>query len=69
MTIVIFLQSSFKPVETLQELELLTSEVLLPLMGHSVVQGLINNLRYTVIHTGPAFLLQTPSHVVKFKLF
>ncbi|XP_037833721.1 RNA polymerase II-associated protein 1 isoform X2 [Kryptolebias marmoratus] len=38
-------QNSFKPVETLHELELLTSEVLLPLMRHSVVQGLMKNLR------------------------
>uniref|UniRef100_A0A8D3EBV5 RNA polymerase II associated protein 1 n=1 Tax=Scophthalmus maximus TaxID=52904 RepID=A0A8D3EBV5_SCOMX len=34
----------FKPVETLQELEQLTSEVLLPLFSHRVVQDLIRNL-------------------------
>uniref|UniRef100_A0A3P9DTI3 RNA polymerase II associated protein 1 n=1 Tax=Maylandia zebra TaxID=106582 RepID=A0A3P9DTI3_9CICH len=39
-------QNCFKPVETLQELELLTSDALLPLMSHSVVQGLIKNLKY-----------------------
>ncbi|XP_070698735.1 RNA polymerase II-associated protein 1 isoform X2 [Pempheris klunzingeri] len=38
-------QNCFKPVETLQELELLTSEVLLPLLSHQVVQGLIKNLK------------------------
>ncbi|XP_047467804.1 RNA polymerase II-associated protein 1 [Mugil cephalus] len=38
-------QNSFKPVETLQELELLTSEVLLPLMHHNIIQGLIRNLK------------------------
>ncbi|XP_063355593.1 RNA polymerase II-associated protein 1 isoform X1 [Pelmatolapia mariae] len=38
-------QNCFKPVETLQELELLTSDVLLPLMSHSVVQSLIKNLK------------------------
>nr|XP_020446761.1 RNA polymerase II-associated protein 1 [Monopterus albus]XP_020446762.1 RNA polymerase II-associated protein 1 [Monopterus albus]XP_020446763.1 RNA polymerase II-associated protein 1 [Monopterus albus] len=38
-------QNSFKPVDTLQELEQLTSEVLLPLMSHSVVHGLIKNLK------------------------
>ncbi|KAM4724234.1 RNA polymerase II-associated protein 1 [Anableps anableps] len=38
-------QTCFKPVETLQDLELLTSEVLLPLMCHGVVQGLMKNLR------------------------
>ncbi|KAM9842185.1 RNA polymerase II-associated protein 1 [Aulostomus maculatus] len=38
-------QSCFKPVETLQELELLASEVLLPLMSHFVVQDMIKNLK------------------------
>ncbi|XP_068195704.1 RNA polymerase II-associated protein 1 isoform X2 [Antennarius striatus] len=38
-------QSCFKPVETLQELEQLTCEVLLPLLSHHVVQGLIKNLK------------------------
>ncbi|XP_071354394.1 RNA polymerase II-associated protein 1 [Trachinotus anak] len=38
-------QNCFKPVETLQELEQLTSEVLLPLFSHHVVQSLIRNLR------------------------
>ncbi|MEQ2311659.1 hypothetical protein AMECASPLE_022612, partial [Ameca splendens] len=38
-------QTCFRPVETLQDLELLTSEVLLPLMCHSVVQSQIKNLR------------------------
>ncbi|XP_034015241.1 RNA polymerase II-associated protein 1 [Thalassophryne amazonica] len=38
-------QKCFKPIETLQELELLTSDVLLPLLSHSTVQDLIKNLR------------------------
>ncbi|KAF7201753.1 RNA polymerase II-associated protein 1 isoform X2 [Nothobranchius furzeri] len=38
-------QNCFKPVETLQELELLTSEVLLPLTSHWVVHDLIKKLR------------------------
>ncbi|KAM4625484.1 RNA polymerase II-associated protein 1 [Polymixia lowei] len=38
-------QNCFKPVETLQELELLTSEVLLPLLSHSTVQNLLKNLK------------------------
>ncbi|XP_015234732.1 PREDICTED: RNA polymerase II-associated protein 1 [Cyprinodon variegatus] len=38
-------QTCFKPVETLQELESLTSELLLPLMCHSSVQGLMKNIR------------------------
>ncbi|CAL8286949.1 unnamed protein product [Lota lota] len=38
-------QKCFKPVDTLQELELLTSEVLQPLMSHSAVHHLITNLR------------------------
>ncbi|XP_028994443.1 RNA polymerase II-associated protein 1 [Betta splendens] len=37
-------QSCFKPVEALQELEQLASDVLLPLMSHSAVQGLIQNI-------------------------
>ncbi|XP_041668560.1 RNA polymerase II-associated protein 1 [Cheilinus undulatus] len=39
------IQSCFKPVETLQELETLTSEVLLPLLSHQVVQGHMKNLK------------------------
>lgn len=53
-------QSCFKPVETLQELELLTSEVLLPLLSHRVVQGLMKNLKSSSVvcnvqssHLGP----------------
>ncbi|XP_051240577.1 RNA polymerase II-associated protein 1 isoform X2 [Dicentrarchus labrax] len=53
-------QNCFKPVETLQELELLTSEVLLPLLSHHVVQGLIKNLKSSSVvcniqssHPGP----------------
>ncbi|XP_039992722.1 RNA polymerase II-associated protein 1 [Xiphias gladius] len=53
-------QNCFKPVETLQELEQLTSEVLLPLFSHPVVQGLIKNLRSSSVvcnvqssHQGP----------------
>ncbi|TKS86639.1 RNA polymerase II-associated protein 1 [Collichthys lucidus] len=53
-------QNCFKPVETLQELELLTSEVLLPLLSHHVVQGLIKNLKSSSVvcnvqssHLGP----------------
>lgn len=38
-------QSCFKPIETLQELELLTSDVLLPLISHHAVQALISNLK------------------------
>ncbi|XP_056249486.1 RNA polymerase II-associated protein 1 [Seriola aureovittata] len=38
-------QNCFKPVETLQELEQLTSEVLVPLFSHHAVQSLIKNLR------------------------
>ncbi|XP_029900757.1 RNA polymerase II-associated protein 1 isoform X2 [Myripristis murdjan] len=38
-------QNCFKPVETLQELELLTSEVLLPLLSHNAVQSLMKNLK------------------------
>ncbi|XP_028293418.1 RNA polymerase II-associated protein 1 isoform X3 [Gouania willdenowi] len=38
-------QRCFKPVETLQELELLTSEVLLPLMAHFAVKDLMKNLK------------------------
>ncbi|XP_058471266.1 RNA polymerase II-associated protein 1 isoform X2 [Solea solea] len=38
-------QNCFKPVETLQELEQLTSGVLLPLFSHHVVQDLMGNLR------------------------
>ncbi|XP_045917703.1 RNA polymerase II-associated protein 1 isoform X2 [Micropterus dolomieu] len=56
----LFRQNCFQPVETLQELELLTSEVLLPLMSHHVVQGLIKNLKSSSVvcndqssHVGP----------------
>ncbi|XP_034078479.1 RNA polymerase II-associated protein 1 [Gymnodraco acuticeps] len=38
-------QSCFKPVDTLQELERLTSEVLLPLLSHHAVQRLVKNLK------------------------
>ncbi|XP_029316428.1 LOW QUALITY PROTEIN: RNA polymerase II-associated protein 1 [Cottoperca gobio] len=38
-------QNCFKPVETLLELERLTSEVLLPLLSHPAVQGLMKNLK------------------------
>ncbi|KAL0969305.1 hypothetical protein UPYG_G00225320 [Umbra pygmaea] len=38
-------QSSFSPVERLQELEMLTSEVLVPLLSHEAVHRLINNLK------------------------
>ncbi|KAM9355384.1 RNA polymerase II-associated protein 1 isoform 2-T2 [Pholidichthys leucotaenia] len=38
-------QNCFRPVETLQELELLSSEVLLPLMCHIAVQDLMKNLK------------------------
>ncbi|XP_054470154.1 RNA polymerase II-associated protein 1 [Anoplopoma fimbria] len=53
-------QNCFKPVETLQELERLVSEVLLPLLSHNVVQGLIKNLKSSSVvcnvqssHLGP----------------
>ncbi|KAM6912894.1 RNA polymerase II-associated protein 1 [Xenentodon cancila] len=39
------MQNCFQPVETLQELELLTSEVLLPLLHHSVVESSIKSLK------------------------
>lgn len=42
-------QNCFKPVETLQELELLTSDILLPLLSHSAVQSLIKNLKSTSV--------------------
>lgn len=42
----IFYKNCFKPVETLQDLEQLTSDVLLPLFSHRVVQDLMRNLRY-----------------------
>ncbi|KAJ3613048.1 hypothetical protein NHX12_019304 [Muraenolepis orangiensis] len=38
-------QDCFKPVDTLQELEVLTSAVLQPLMSHSAVQQIITNLK------------------------
>nr|XP_061798928.1 RNA polymerase II-associated protein 1-like [Nerophis lumbriciformis] len=53
-------QNCFKPVEALHELEQLTSDVLLPLMSHSVVQDLIKNLKSSSVvcnvrsgHVGP----------------
>ncbi|XP_042356934.1 RNA polymerase II-associated protein 1 [Plectropomus leopardus] len=53
-------QNCFKPVETLQDLELLTSELLLPLLSHPVVQDLIKNLKSSSVvcnvqsnHPGP----------------
>ncbi|XP_061650086.1 RNA polymerase II-associated protein 1 isoform X1 [Phyllopteryx taeniolatus] len=53
-------QNCFKPVEALHELEQLTSEVLLPLLSHGVVQDLIKNLKsFSVVcnvlsgHVGP----------------
>uniref|UniRef100_A0A3P8TYU8 RNA polymerase II associated protein 1 n=1 Tax=Amphiprion percula TaxID=161767 RepID=A0A3P8TYU8_AMPPE len=52
-------QNCFKPVETLQELELLTSEVLLPLMSHDSVQGLIKNLESSSVVCN----LQQSSHL------
>lgn len=47
-------QNCFKPVETLQELELLTSDLLLPLLSHHVVQDLMKNLKSSsvVCHVG-----------------
>lgn len=42
-------QNSFNSVETLQELEQLTSDVLLPLISHSVVQGFMKNLKSTSV--------------------
>ncbi|XP_062253047.1 RNA polymerase II-associated protein 1 [Platichthys flesus] len=53
-------QKCFKPVETLQELEQLTSEVLFPLFSHHVVRDLMRNLRSSSVvckaqscHQGP----------------
>ncbi|CAK6956948.1 RNA polymerase II-associated protein 1 [Scomber scombrus] len=61
-------QNCFKPVETLQELELLTSEVLLPLLSHTVVQDLINNLKSSSVvcnvqssHLGPESIPSLPN--------
>uniref|UniRef100_UPI003AAE15DD RNA polymerase II-associated protein 1 isoform X1 n=1 Tax=Centroberyx gerrardi TaxID=166262 RepID=UPI003AAE15DD len=58
-------QNCFRPVESLQELELLTSEVLLPLLSHNAVQSLIKNLKSSSVvcnvqssHPGTEF---TPS--------
>lgn len=60
-------QNCFKPVETLQELEQLTSEVLLPLLSHHVVQGLIKNLKSSSVvcnvksgHPGPETTASLP---------
>lgn len=39
------LQSSFQPVQCLQELELLTSDVLLPLISHQAMKNLISSFR------------------------
>ncbi|XP_018583220.2 RNA polymerase II-associated protein 1 isoform X1 [Scleropages formosus] len=38
-------QSSFQPVDCLQELEVLTSEVLIPLLSHQAICDLIGNLK------------------------
>ncbi|XP_062325700.1 RNA polymerase II-associated protein 1 [Osmerus eperlanus] len=46
-------QSCFRPVDTLQELEQMTSEVLLPLLSHKAVQGLINNLKSCSVVCNP----------------
>ncbi|XP_053701075.1 RNA polymerase II-associated protein 1 [Synchiropus splendidus] len=61
-------QSWFKPVETLQELEQLTSGVLLPLMSHHVVQDEIKNLKSSSLvctdqssHQGPETLPSLPA--------
>uniref|UniRef100_A0A3Q1JYV1 RNA polymerase II associated protein 1 n=1 Tax=Anabas testudineus TaxID=64144 RepID=A0A3Q1JYV1_ANATE len=60
-------QSCFKPVEALQELEHLTSEVLLPLISHSAVQGLIKNIKSSSVvcnvqssHLGPDSIPSLP---------
>uniref|UniRef100_UPI0037E7ED4C RNA polymerase II-associated protein 1 n=1 Tax=Semicossyphus pulcher TaxID=241346 RepID=UPI0037E7ED4C len=60
-------QNCFKPVETLQELELLTSEVLLPLLSHHVVQDLVKNLKSSSVvcnvkssHLGPETIPSLP---------
>ncbi|XP_039597354.1 RNA polymerase II-associated protein 1 [Polypterus senegalus] len=41
----LYVQSTFCPVDTLQEIEALTSEVLLPLTGHQTVLNMIDHLR------------------------
>ncbi|XP_077587918.1 RNA polymerase II-associated protein 1 isoform X2 [Stigmatopora nigra] len=53
-------QNSFKPMEALHELEQITSDILLPLMSHTVVQDQIKNLRSSSVicnvlsaHVGP----------------
>ncbi|XP_026163932.1 RNA polymerase II-associated protein 1 isoform X2 [Mastacembelus armatus] len=52
-------QSCFKPVDTLQELEQLTSDILLPIISHSVVQSLIKNLKSSsVVCNGPSSQLR-----------
>ncbi|KAK5916828.1 hypothetical protein CgunFtcFv8_011771 [Champsocephalus gunnari] len=58
-------QSCFKPVDTLQELERLTSEVLLPLLSHHTVQRLVKNLKSSSVvcndQFSPPGLELTPS--------
>uniref|UniRef100_A0A3Q3WTG5 Uncharacterized protein n=1 Tax=Mola mola TaxID=94237 RepID=A0A3Q3WTG5_MOLML len=61
-------QNCFRPVETLQELEQLTSEVLLPLLSHHAVQGLMKNLKACSVvcnaqlgHLGPETTPSLPS--------
>lgn len=46
-------QRCFSPVETLQDLERMTSEVLLPLLSHKAVQSLINNLKSCSVVCNP----------------
>ncbi|KAM9777625.1 RNA polymerase II-associated protein 1 [Neosynchiropus ocellatus] len=60
-------QNCFKPVETLQELEQLTSDVLHPLMYHHVVQDGMKNLKSSSLvckdpsgHQGPETLPSLP---------
>lgn len=63
----LYRQNSFKPVETLQELELLTSDLLLPLLSHLVTQDLMKNLKSSSVvcdaqacHTAPETTASLP---------
>ncbi|XP_035608488.1 RNA polymerase II-associated protein 1 [Oncorhynchus keta] len=57
------IQSSFNPVECLQELEMLTSEVLLPLLSHEAVHSLINNLKCSSAVCNPQSCCPSPETI------
>ncbi|XP_036397895.1 RNA polymerase II-associated protein 1 isoform X1 [Megalops cyprinoides] len=48
-------QSCFQPVECLQELESLTSEVLIPLLSHQAVRSMIDRLKSCSVLCNPQF--------------